>query len=221
MSEPIPIVLTLPPSSHPEAIRGEFLDKDPQLVELARAPMKLAYETVGTIEPLAREVRDTNKLAQHAQPRFEQVVKRYAHTIDQLARRRESVAKEIDQRVVGTGVDPIHAEVRAHLKAQPDGGLTLAMKAARLGERRTVQAVLQAPAYLSGMSEDEHARFRAVAAETLEPELTGLARDLDANLARVQKASEAFTEHAVKLLNRWRSHDDDIISARLGKRKEK
>ncbi|MCZ8131502.1 MAG: hypothetical protein O9284_09390 [Steroidobacteraceae bacterium] len=209
------LVLTLPPDSHPENIRGEFLQKDPALLATAREAMSHAYAIAGAADDLARSVKDRAKLVPSLQPKFESAVGRFARAIDALGQRRAALEQEVTTRVVGDGRDPVHAEVRAHLKSQRDGGLSLAMNAARLGDRRTVAAVLSAPAYLSGMSPAEHAQFAAVAREMLEPEAVGLIKDIDMNAARVQKASVAFAERAAALIRAWRSGDDELIAKKL------
>lgn len=214
----VDVVLSLPPDSHPDVVRGEHIARDAVLLESARAPMRLAYDTIRVMEELARDVVNKEKLANAAQPRFEAVVARYFSTLDSLHKRRDALEKDVASRVVGDGRDPMGAEIRAHLKSRKDGGLTTATAAARKGDRRTVAAVLSAPAYLSGMSDEEHARFAALARELLEPDLVGLARDLGENIERVERGRVAFTERAATLMRAWRAPDDEVINRRLGRK---
>lgn len=74
---------------------------------------------------------------------------------------------------------------------------------------------LSAPAYLSGLTDEQHALVRTFAAQTLAPEQTAQRAETAEALARVTRANEHFMERIGNQLREWRDDDAKIIQEAL------
>ncbi len=95
---------------------------------------------------------------------------------------------------------PLAGEIRAHVKGMPKTKRqTFLADAARRGDKQTVAAVFGAPAYLSGLEDDEHASLRAQILEALVPEKQAAVVAARRVLRHVQKAADSFGDSFNKL----------------------
>jgi hypothetical protein len=215
MSKPVKLVLSLPPDSHPSVISRRYAERE-SVVGVAVEAMEAGYSVFGTINELAGQVRDKARLAQQALPHVERAASKFGRAIDALRARRDALDKQLTEKIVGDGRDHVGGEIRAHLKSLKAAAVLKVADAARLGDRRTVAAALSAPAYLSGLDEKQQETLRGVVRQALEPDLTGVLADLDANLARVERANTVFLEKTAASIRAWRSQDDELIGKALG-----
>jgi len=94
------------------------------------------------------------------------------------------------ERVSGVAVA---GEVRGHFKKLPVGKrLSEAMAAIRAGDRRTTTALLSAPSYLSGLSEENLAIIRDLAGERFAPTEFAQLRATRSAIEKVQAAGGYF-----------------------------
>lgn len=217
MPAPTKVILSLPPDSHPDSIRGTYLARDESLLGSMRSAMQSMYDVYDKVNTLGSTVRDKQRLAREALPHVERVTSSVGKAIEQLRKRREALDKQLDEKIIGDGRDPVGAEIRSLLQRMPKGNAAIKVAdAARLGDRRTVAAALSAPAWVSGLDEQQRTTLRDVARKALEPDLHGLLGDLAANIERVERAHDVFMNRTAGLIRGWQSQDDALIAKALG-----
>jgi hypothetical protein len=94
------------------------------------------------------------------------------------------------------GEAQVASEIRSFLKQQGDGAL---MKAVSLkSDYRLINAVLSAPAFLSGMSEDDVGKLKAEVLQTSDPQIekVALQRAVDVCRSAVNTATTMIVERA-------------------------
>lgn len=79
------------------------------------------------------------------------------------------------------------------------------------GDLTTISAVLNAPAYLSGLSIENQGLLRAMAAQRLAPDKVVWREETIDALARVERAADHFMQTTADRLREWRDGDDKII----------
>ena len=211
------VILSLPPDSHPDCIRGTYINRDEGLLGLAKGAMQSMYEVYDKVNTLGMSVRDKSKLAREALPHIERVASKVGRSIEQLRARRVQLDKELHDKIVGDGRDHMGGEIRTFLRTLPRGDAVVKVAdAARVGDRQTVAAALSGPTYLSGMTPEQREVLRGLARNALEPDSTGLLADVDTNLARVEQAHEVFMTKTASHIREWQSQDDALISKALG-----
>lgn len=94
------------------------------------------------------------------------------------------------------------SEVRAHLKAmkRPDQRTQFVAAALAQGDKATVAAVIHAPAFLSGMTDETHAAIRKAATEKFAPVDSAQLAATDAALVKVMAAGSAVTRRFADVL---------------------
>lgn len=119
---------------------------------------------------------------------------------DQLSAR---VAAAIDHpaRRTAEGL-ALASEVRAHMRGlkKAEDRLEFARRAVTAGDKTTAAAILHAPAYLSGMSDDVHAIVRASAAHRFAPLDSAQLDATDAAIRQVIGAGNAVTRRFADVL---------------------
>lgn len=162
----------------PLTIRGEHIEKDPRLLEAARAPLAAAKGLREQINKLIGTTTNRAELARAASAQMTRVTRHFDKAVPALETRRDALEKEIAAVITPGQHDPVGVEIRAHFKAQKEP-FAAAMKLVEGGDARTTAALLSAPAFLSGLNEEQQATVRAQARVKFAPELHGLATDLD------------------------------------------
>lgn len=211
-SETVPVRIDIPPDSHPAVIRG-----DGPGAELGRGALTAMYDVAGKVGDTAGRVQDKARLAAAAQPIIERGIQQANRAMTAMRQQVEHLDKEIAG-VLRAPVEPhLAGQVRAHWAGQ---GNTKAFKglhdAIEAGDRETVSAVLNAPSYLSGLSPENHALLRTMAARKFAPDKVARREETADALARVERATEHFTQAMAGRLRQWRDTDNEIIEKGLG-----
>lgn len=122
-------------------------------------------------------INDLDSLAEMTQA--EQAAARW---LEALNGRKVSVAAPTDSHAAG-----LQAEIRAMLRAR-ENPITFAM--AHRGDPAMAGAILNAPAYLSGLSDEQWSAFSEAAESSLSPEVVGQQREVEGALQVARKAIE-------------------------------
>ena len=126
----------------------------------------------------------------------------------------EHLDKEIASALKPTGDPGLAAQISSH-RAQRDGAPSGLSKLIEAGDTATTSAVLNAPAYLSGLGEKDHAILRELAARRFAPEKVAQRAEATDALARVEGATEHFMDTIAGRLRDWRGEDARIIQEGL------
>lgn len=138
-------------------------------------------------------------------------------TMGQIERSAGTIGKQADflHKEIHTQLRPpiqptMQAETRAFWERQdPVKRMQGLRRAVKDGDRETVSAVLQGPAYLSGMSNADRGNLETYAAEILTPDLhKNYCGAVDA-LTKVSLAANVFRERTAKKVAAWKTSDDD------------
>lgn len=203
--------LDIPPDHHPAVIKG-----DGPGAELGRGALTSLYDAYGRINDTAAKVDDKARLAAAAQPFAERAIQQAARAAATMRQQVEHLDKEIAG-VLRAPVEPhLAGQVRSHW-AQQAGAKALKglREAIEAGDRETVSAVLHGPSYLSGLSPENQALLRRMAAEKFAPEQVARRAETADALARVERASSHFMETIAGRLREWRDDDSRIIEENL------
>lgn len=170
------------------------------------------------------QVADKKKLADAIKPEVAKVAKRIKSEVDGL----EAQIKHHDSEIrtaIGSGLGGHTSEIRAHIKSLPEAErsrfLHLAIDA---GNADVIKAVFAAPAFLSGLDENEtYFTLLSMAHEVVAPK-AALERRTAMNAAeRATRALSHFETAWNRALTSWASSDDarvaDLLKA-LNPKKE-
>ena len=122
----------------------------------------------------------------------------------------EHLDKEIAQTLKPPVEPALAAQIRAHWAGNREA-LPGVKKAIDEGDVATMSAVLNAPAYLSGLSDKNQAVLRQVAARRLAPEKVRQRSEATDALERVEAATNHFMTTIADRLREWRDEDAKII----------
>lgn len=125
--------------------------------------------------------------------------RRYAELTSYLEKLQQSVAEAIDDKYRKTpeGLS-IAASVRDHVKGLGDKKLQFVFDAVRNNDKRTVSAVLSAPAYLSGLKDKNLETLRDMAARQWAPVDHAQFGAVEKILEYIRNAGNALTARIVK-----------------------
>lgn len=200
----------IPPDWHTGTIRGEGPG-----AQTGRAALETIYEAASKINDVARQVQDTGRLAQAAQPYAERALA----TAGRQASTLEAQVRHLDSEIASTLKAPvapdIAAQVRAHWAARSQQALTGIRAAIEQGDTATISAVLHAPAYLSGLTDEQQVLLRTMAAAKLAPDHVAQRDEAEAALGQVHNAIGSFTKTMAGRLRQWRDTDAKIIEEAL------
>ncbi len=203
--------LDIPPDHHPAVIKGESPGAG-----LGRGALTSLYDAYGRINDTAGKVQDKARLASAAQPFAERAVQQAGRAIKTMQQQVAHLDREIAT-ALRPAVEPsLAAQIRAHWAGTGAKALPGLRKAIEAGDAATVGAVLNAPAYLSGLSEENQGLLRAMAAEKFAPEKVAQRAETADALARVERATTHFMETMAGRLREWRDDDSKIIEEALG-----
>lgn len=222
MSRPVrdliqpPAELAAPIDHRPEAaVRGPFIEKQPELLASARAPLQAMCDLSGKLHEAAARVRDRAALAREAAPTMERVTRQLDALVADLTSRREALERQIISTITPPARDEIAAEVRAHFKSRKDAFAEI-VALVRGGDARTTAAVLSAQPFLSGMTPEQQDVIRQAARTKFVPEQHGLSEDLGRCLDRVRAAGAAFVVRVGGELHKWQQPDREVAAIKQG-----
>lgn len=152
------------PSFHPETVQAldGYDDDTASILSGVENAFSEAYAGVGRVHD-AREAGKTNPAWTEAAALIEtqnfadkmttQLAKKFDSATANLTRVIEGLERDLSQPIESRGVGAMSAEIRAYVKALPEGErMGFIKKAIEAGDERTVGAVLGGVAYLSGIT---------------------------------------------------------------------
>lgn len=161
------IQVAVSPGLHPENIRAlEGFDNETEpYVRPAIEAMSTLYQGLADIHAARKAARENPTLneaaqviavADYADKVRARAAKKVDAAVDTLTRGIKFTDEALSSPLAAAaGVSPLHMEIRAHVKAlDTDGRMKWFNEALRNGDTLSLVAVLGAPSYLSGMSEE-------------------------------------------------------------------
>ncbi|MPY74913.1 MAG: hypothetical protein GEU87_11685 [Alphaproteobacteria bacterium] len=203
--------IDIPPSNHPGMIRG-----DGPGAQSGRAALGHLYDAWGKIQDAAKVVTDKGRLAAAAQPFAERALDRASRALDTLTQQTEHLDREIAAAITPPQSDARAGEIRNYWLARAGTAtkgkasltaFTGLRAAIEEGDLVTMSAVLSAPAYLSGLTQEQQGLLRLAAARRVVPDHVARREETDTAIARVRGAIDDFSATMARSLKDWR--DDD------------
>lgn len=189
--------------NHPDMVVNEAIALNP-----ARYALKQVWEQWDKLREAEAVTTDKKRLARAAQS----VVSHAQKVADDALKNLDSFRKDLEAKV-SNGVAPktmdyAAGEIRAYWKSQrhPFTGLSNLVKA---GDRRTLAAILTAPAYLSGLKDDQHQTLLGLARETWFPEETKTLADIDRAGGRVMIVANTVKSTLTPLIKEWSGEKEE------------
>jgi hypothetical protein len=204
-----PARLDISPDHDPLVIRGEHIAKDAKLLAAARAPLEQAKAMRTTINELIGTTANRAELARAAAARAESVTKSFDAAVPALTARRDaveaSITKMFEPQCSAAG------EIRQHFKSAPEG-YAAAAKLIESGDLRSVRAILGAPAYLSGLSQEQFATLKSHARLKFAPNEAGLSADLERAITTLNRVGSAVVAQVAGAIHTWGAADRDAVA---------
>lgn len=217
MFDDLPVRTDVPPTLHPLILSPEVdaLDIDKSVGSRAlaagREALSTIYRTFGDIETAEKELRAeagehpqadrAKQLATAAEAAFKRAAAVVNRRVEELLRHQETLAGRVaealedPERRTREGLS-IATAIRAHVQSL-EGETTrirFLTNAVDAGDRRTVSAVLAAPAYLSGLTDQHVAILRTAAAAKFAPQDSKQLDAVGKVLDRVMAGGSRFAE---------------------------
>jgi hypothetical protein len=158
----------------------------------------------------------SEELMSAAQKAFE----RLTPTIDRRVKELQTLQKTLGSRVDEAIDDKsrrtpeglsIAASIRDHVKSLGKSRVMFVTSAIERGDLKTASAILAAPAYLSGLTDSEHAAIKSAAAHKFAPVDNAQLKATDLVLDRVMQAGGRLVERYSRVLS---MRDSDVAKAR-------
>lgn len=205
----IVIRLDIPPDHHPAVIKG-----DGPGATLGREALAGIYSCYGKVNDVAAQVEDKGRLASAAQPYCERAIQQAGRAMTTLRKQVEHLDSEIATALKPPVEPNLAGQIRAHW-ARSGKALTGVKAAIYDGDTATMSAVLNAPAYLSGLDDKNQAVLRLMAAQQFAPDMVAQRGETADALERVERASDHFMQTIAGKLREWRDEDGKIIEEAL------
>ena len=195
----------LPLDAHPGAVKGES-----PLLNPARKASETLWATWNKLRDAERNVSDKHKLAPLAQKAVERALSSTDKALSALQKNRDTVDAKINQTVLLKTPDALGFEIRAHFKSAKSP-FTEVATLVRKGDHRSVAAILNAPAYLSGLTNEQHSTLLELAQKQFCPEETRTLADIDRAAGRLQLTAAHITETLAPRIKEWTGTDDKAL----------
>lgn len=205
MTDDTVIRIDISPDCHPLAVKGES-----PAAGAARDGMKELYEAHGRVNDVAGEIRDKGRLATAATQVVEQTLRRVERQATSVQRTLETLDQEIAAALRPT-IDPYTAtEIRTHWSARKDNAFRDLSKL--IGhDPATTSAVLAAPAYLSGISDENQGLLRQLAADRMMPDKVAARKEAADGLAKLRHAAQNFSDAMAGNIAEWSDPDNETL----------
>jgi len=195
----------IPIDAHPGIIKGNS-----PLLEPARRAQTAIWDVWNKVKSAQHEVDDKKRLAQVAQKAVEHSLRVADTSYKHLHQSRQALAEQIDAAVRPKAPDAMGVEIRSHMKA---GKKAFAEMAERIqkGDRRTVAAVLTAPAYLSGLDDKQYDTLLGMAEKTFCPDEVATLGQIDKATSRLERSVDQMGETLAPRIRQWQGNDDKAL----------
>ena len=189
--------------NHPDMVVNEAIALNP-----ARYALRQVWDQWAKLRDAEVVATDSKRLARAATA----VVGHTWKVADEALKNLDSFRKDLEAKV-SNGVAPktpdaAAAEIRAHFKNQrhPSTALSSLVKQ---NDRRTLAAILTAPAYLSGLNDDQHKTLLGLARETWFPEEVRTLKDIDHAGSRVMIVADTVKKTLTPLIAAWSGEKEE------------
>jgi len=142
-----------------------------------------------------------------------------AEALKHLEESRKMLEAKLAAEVTPVRTDQAAAEIRAHFKSQRHPFALLGPLVSQ-NDRRTLAAILTAPAYLSGLNESQHVTLRDLCRETWYPEETKILKDIDRHGGRVIMLANTVKTTLNPLITEWSGAKEESAFAALTPKQE-
>ncbi len=210
----IPVRVSLPLGMHPSMCQAKGPEADS-----ARHAMAGLYSAAGKMQDMEKTSVDRDALGRAAKPYATKAVAQAGACVERLQEQLTNVKAEIAREIISKpyASQTIGAEVRAHYKAENHrlARLNSVIIAAGNGDEqahRIMSEVLQAPPFLSGLSDKDHLMLRGVTASRVCPAMIDRRNNIEASLRTLSDATDDFSKLATKQINSWVSRDTDLLA---------
>ncbi len=214
------------PTLHP-GIAGEIADYDDDtrpLLGATETAVSEAFEALKGIHnakaaaatnPTLNEWAQLIEVDNYATKRMDKVYAAWSRTTDVLNNNIAKIEKELYAPVEQRATASMASEIRAHFAGLKDGEKMNALrKAIEAGDETTATAVLGAPSYLSGLSEELHAEYLR--------DWHNAQRPVEAKKVRAMRAAADMLNERYKLLTKAHREAVGVIEqTEEGRRGEK
>ncbi|MEN6427202.1 MAG: hypothetical protein ABFE13_17745 [Phycisphaerales bacterium] len=190
----------LPADVHPGVVQNPS-----PLLNPARKALTITWDTWAKLTETEQAVADKRRFAPVAQQAAERALSAADKALSVLAESRTAVGKKIAAVVCPPTPDPLAAEIRAHFKAQPKGAGLFGTLGGFItkGDRRTCAAIFNAPAYLSGLTDEQHATLIDIARRQWCPEDVAAMEAMTDAAGRVKRAVDFITSNLAPFVKEW------------------
>lgn len=167
------------------------------------------------------QVSDKKKLSEAIKPEVAKITKRIKSEVDGLEAQIRHYDSEI-KTALGSGLGGHAQEIRAHIKSLPEGQRSrFVHQAIDAGHADVIKAVFAAPAFLSGVAEDDtYFTLLSMAHEVVAPKAALERRAAMSAAERATRALSHFETAWNRALASWANHDDSKVADLLKALKE-
>lgn len=189
--------------NHPDTVQSESVH-----LNAARGALKNIWDQWKKLQEAEAVTTDKKRLARAAAAVVGNAEKTAETALKALQGSYDSLEAKLVAEVTPTKMDYAASEIRAYWKSQrhPFTGLSSLVKS---GDRRTLAAVLTAPAYLSGLKDDQHQTLLGLARETWFPEETRTLKDIDHAGGRVMILANTVKNTLTPLIKEWSGEKEE------------
>ena len=194
----VEIMQGIPADYHPQSLKGNS-----HATNSARIGLTAIYSGMGEILVADKQTKDKAALFPVAVTVAEHAVRNADSALSTVNGSIKSLQAKVDAALALPPAAQVYAnELRAIFRAKKSG-LTAAISEMRNGSPEAVQAILAAPAILSGLTREQQSELRKVAEVNLAGEhLDELNEAMNAK-ARLERAMEFVTKQMVENRRKW------------------
>lgn len=199
----------LPASLNPAVVQG-----DTPAAKTARAALDGMYVAQGMLIDMAKQVKDKTRAARAGTPLVEGAIKRAEAAIETLTSQVAHLDATIDLKITAGKNTTRGPEIRAYFERQTSSFIALGKAFQDAGNNKTVVAeVLLGESFLSGITPDNKAALRSVAANALAGEEVAQRAETKTALDLLTKSSARFATDVGSMIRDMQSTDDSAIEA--------
>ncbi len=200
--------------NHPDLVTNPAIALNP-----ARSVLTHLWDQWERLRSAEVVATDKRRLAHAAQGVVKSIDDRAVEALRMMDSFRKDIEAKLTSEITPARVDAAAAEIRAHWKGQrhPFTGLSSLVRAK---DRRTMAAVLSAPAYLSGLTDEQHQTLLGLARESWFPEETKTLADIERHGQRVLIAQGTVKSTLEPRIKRWLGEEEEKAFARIEKKEE-
>lgn len=195
-----PLKIEWPLDFHPGT--SKYAPVDEGLASLAEAS--------ATINSALGSVRDHTKLASAVRTKSAAALRTAQQRFKEAQSDSQNTSTKISE-IVNKHRPEFAQEVRAHV-ATSKSPTDAVRKMVLAGDTESVGAVLRAPAFLSGLTDEQQFILRNFAKSRFCPELGQREAEIDKGIALLERAISRFSEETTRLDRRLGSTDEAIIA---------